>query len=53
LSAEEREYIRAGGATPEGPAESGEVAMLGYLLRNRKVWAGQSGEEVLDKPLKR
>jgi MFS transporter, ACS family, D-galactonate transporter len=38
LSAEEREYIRAGGATPEGPAESGEVAMLGYLLRNRKVW---------------
>lgn len=38
LSAEEREYIRAGGATPEGPANSGEVAMLGYLLRNRKVW---------------
>ena len=38
LSAEEREYIRAGGATPEGPARSGEVAMLGYLLRNRKVW---------------
>ena len=38
LSAEEREYIRAGGATPEGPAQSGEVAMLGYLLRNRKVW---------------
>ena len=38
LSAEERAYIRAGGATPEGPADSGEVAMLGYLLRNRKVW---------------
>lgn len=38
LGAEEREYIRAGGATPEGPANSGEVAMLGYLLRNRKVW---------------
>jgi sugar phosphate permease len=38
LSAEEREYIRAGGATPEGPAQTGEVAMLGYLLRNRKVW---------------
>jgi len=38
LSADEREYIRAGGATPEGPAQSGEVAMLGYLLRNRKVW---------------
>jgi ACS family D-galactonate transporter-like MFS transporter len=38
LSSVERNYIRAGGATPEGPAESGEVAMLGYLLRNRKVW---------------
>jgi ACS family D-galactonate transporter-like MFS transporter len=38
LTPEEREYIRAGGATPEGPAETGEVAMLGYLLRNRKVW---------------
>jgi ACS family D-galactonate transporter-like MFS transporter len=38
LSSAERDYIRAGGATPEGPAESGEVAMLGYLLRNRKVW---------------
>ena len=38
LSSVERDYIRAGGATPEGPAESGEVAMLGYLLRNRKVW---------------
>ena len=38
LSSAERDYIRAGGATREGPAESGEVAMLGYLLRNRKVW---------------
>jgi MFS family permease len=38
LSPAEREYIRAGGATPEGPAPSGEVAMLGYLMRNRKVW---------------
>jgi MFS family permease len=38
LTAQEREYIRAGGATPEGPAEAGEFAMLGYLLRNRKVW---------------
>jgi MFS transporter, ACS family, D-galactonate transporter len=38
LSSVERDYIRAGGATREGPAESGEVAMLGYLLRNRKVW---------------
>ena len=38
LSAAERKYIRAGGATPECPAQSGEVAMLGYLLLNRKVW---------------
>ena len=38
LSSAERDYILAGGATREGPAESGEVAMLGYLLRNRKVW---------------
>jgi MFS family permease len=38
LSPEERDYIREGGATPEGPAETGEVAMLGHLLRNRKVW---------------
>jgi sugar phosphate permease len=38
LSKVERDYIVAGGATPEGAAPSGEVAMLGYLLRNRKVW---------------
>jgi MFS transporter, ACS family, D-galactonate transporter len=38
LSSAERDYIRAGGATREGPAHNGEVAMLGYLLRNRKVW---------------
>lgn len=38
LTEEERDYIREGGATPEGPAQAGEVAMLGYLLRNRKVW---------------
>ena len=38
LSPAELEYIRAGGATREGPAQSGEVAMLGYVLRNRKVW---------------
>ena len=30
LSPAELEYIRSGGATREGPAESGEVAMLGY-----------------------
>jgi len=38
LSEAEHAYIRAGGATPEGPSESGEFAMLGYLLRSRKVW---------------
>ena len=38
LSAQERDYIRSGGATPEGASERGEVAMLGYLLRNLKVW---------------
>src|SRR5580704_768204 len=38
LSAEEREYIRAGGASPEGASGSGEFAMLGYLVRSRKVW---------------
>jgi ACS family D-galactonate transporter-like MFS transporter len=38
LTPEEHEYIRSGGATTEGPAQGGEVAMLGYLLRNRKVW---------------
>jgi ACS family D-galactonate transporter-like MFS transporter len=38
LSTVEREYIRDGGATPEGSAPAGEFAMLGYLLQSRKVW---------------
>jgi len=38
LSAQEREYIRAGGATPEGTGGTGSLSMLKYLLRNRKVW---------------
>jgi sugar phosphate permease len=38
LSKTEHEYILAGGATPEGAASGGQGAMLGYLLRNRKVW---------------
>lgn len=38
LTKTEYDYIRAGGATPEGVAKSGQGAMLGYLLRNRKVW---------------
>jgi MFS transporter, ACS family, D-galactonate transporter len=38
LSREERDYIRKGGATPEGESEASPIGMLGYLLRNRKVW---------------
>jgi ACS family D-galactonate transporter-like MFS transporter len=38
LTAEERDYITAGGAQPEGVAEVGESSRLGYLLRQRKVW---------------
>lgn len=38
LSKTEYDYITAGGATPEGIAKGGQKAMLGYLLRNRKVW---------------
>jgi MFS family permease len=38
LSQAEYAYIVDGGATPEGVAAGGNNAMLGYLLRNRKVW---------------
>ena len=38
LSREEHDYIRKGGATPEGESEASPIGMLGYLLRNRKVW---------------
>jgi len=38
LSRDELEYIRAGGAQPEGVAGAGAGALLGYLLRQRKVW---------------
>ena len=38
LTKTEYDYIRAGGATPEGVAKGGQAAMFGYLLRNRKVW---------------
>src|SRR5271155_6031787 len=38
LTREERDYIRKGGATPEGESEASPIGMLGYLLRNRKVW---------------
>jgi ACS family D-galactonate transporter-like MFS transporter len=38
LSKSEYDYIKAGGATPEGSSASGSVSMLGYLLKNRKIW---------------
>ena len=38
LSRDELEYIRAGGAQPEGVASAGAGSLLGYLLRQRKVW---------------
>ncbi len=38
LTPGELAYIREGGATAEGPSEASSFSMLGYLLRNRKVW---------------
>jgi len=38
LSPEEHRYILAGGAAPEGLSGSSSMAMLGYLLRQPKVW---------------
>lgn len=39
LTHAEREYIKEGGAQPEGLTTAGHVgAALGYLLRQRKVW---------------
>lgn len=38
LAEREREYIRAGGAAPEGAPPGGAAAMLRYLLGSRKVW---------------
>jgi len=43
LSEAEHVYILAGGATPEGLPPAGQVQMLGYVLRNRKVWAHTVG----------
>jgi MFS transporter, ACS family, D-galactonate transporter len=37
LTEEERQFIREGGAQPEGPGKIGEGASLRYLLRRRKV----------------
>jgi sugar phosphate permease len=38
LSNQERTYLKAGRAAQEGEAAANAVGMLGYLLRNRKVW---------------
>ncbi|WP_062789026.1 MFS transporter [Aquitalea pelogenes] len=38
LSAEEYRHITEGGAAAEGVSQAGSLAMLGYLLRQRKVW---------------
>lgn len=38
LTDTERHYIQAGGATKEGVAEASAGAVLGYVLRARKVW---------------
>ncbi len=38
LSEAERNYIAEGGATSEGVVAGSPGAMLGYLLRQRKVW---------------
>jgi len=37
LTEEERQFIREGGAQPEGAGKTGKGASLGYLLRQRKV----------------
>jgi MFS family permease len=38
LSPDEHRYIVEGGAAPEGRVQGNPLAMLGYLLRQRKVW---------------
>jgi MFS transporter, ACS family, D-galactonate transporter len=38
LSRAERDYIASGGANKEGVAAGNSGAMLGYVLRSRKVW---------------
>jgi MFS transporter, ACS family, D-galactonate transporter len=43
LGTAEHTYIMAGGAVKEGPSGIGQVNMLGYVLRNRKVWAHTIG----------
>jgi sugar phosphate permease len=38
LSKAEYDYIKRGGAAPEGKADAGAMNMLGYLLGKSKVW---------------
>lgn len=38
LTEVERQYIVQGGAAEEGVSQQSSMAMLGYLLRQRKVW---------------
>jgi len=38
LTKEEHAYITANGATPEGELSANPAGMLGYLLKQRKVW---------------
>ncbi len=38
LTRGEHDYIIAGGGVPEGRPESGGIEMLGYLLRQPKIW---------------
>ena len=38
VNAAELDYIRQGGATPEGTASASVFGMLGYLLKKSKVW---------------
>ncbi len=38
LSPREYEHIRSGGAVPEGLSQAGSLGMMGYLLRQPKVW---------------
>jgi sugar phosphate permease len=48
LERSELAYIRAGGATPEGPAPAGAAGMFGYLATNRKVWGLTIGYSAYD-----
>lgn len=38
ITRKEHDFILAGGAVPEGSSHAGSLAMMGYLLRQPKVW---------------